>query len=59
MAHEGDITFSFNIHRELCTLSKSGGMPISIEKVLQCAQIASIQSQKITKIMKEALIKPT
>ncbi|KAI8900492.1 ribosomal protein S5 domain 2-type protein [Globomyces pollinis-pini] len=52
---EGDITFVINVHREICTLSKAGGVPISMEKVLQCASIAGVKVAELNKILKDAI----
>jgi exosome complex component RRP45 len=59
MAQEGSITFSFNIHRELCTVSKAGGVAISTEKFMQLATIAGSKAHYLTKLMKNALISET
>ena len=52
---EGSLTFVINIHGELCTLSKAGGVPITREQVLQCAQIASVKVQAVTNLIKDAI----
>ncbi|KAJ3057299.1 Exosome complex component RRP45 [Rhizophlyctis rosea] len=51
---EGDMTFVINIHRELCTLSKAGGIPIEGSQILHCANIAAIKAAEITELIKAA-----
>ena len=52
---EGSLTFVINIHGELCTLSKAGGIPITKEQILQCAQIASVKVQAMTTLIQDAV----
>ncbi|RKO87636.1 hypothetical protein BDK51DRAFT_51509 [Blyttiomyces helicus] len=49
------MTFVVNVHRELCTLSKAGGIPITTGQILNCANIAAIKATEITEIIKAAL----
>lgn len=51
------MTFVVNKHREICTLSKAGGVPIAVEQVLNCANIAAAKAEDITELIKEALAK--
>jgi exosome complex component RRP45 len=52
---EAQLTLVVNIHRELCTLSKAGGIGISPEKVLHCATIASVKAEELTAELKKAI----
>lgn len=52
---EGDMTITMNIHKEVCTLSKAGGIPLDMERVLRCAQIAQIRVTESTEIIQKAL----
>ncbi|EGF77586.1 hypothetical protein BATDEDRAFT_91577 [Batrachochytrium dendrobatidis JAM81] len=55
-AQDGDMTIVVNIHRELCTLSKAGGTPISPEQVIHCANVAAIKSADITQLIRQAIL---
>ncbi|KAJ3300325.1 Exosome complex component RRP45 [Borealophlyctis nickersoniae] len=52
---DGDMTYVVNIHRELCTLRKAGGLPIDIQQVIYCGQIAAVKAEEITNLIKKAL----
>jgi len=41
MLYAGSITYTFNSFRELCAVHKIGGVSISTDIVLQCANIAA------------------
>lgn len=53
--HQGEMTFVINMHREICTLSKAGGTPITVDQVLHCADLAALKSTEITQLIKDAL----
>lgn len=44
-----------NIHKEVCTLSKAGGIPLDMDQVLRCAQIAQIRVAESTEMIQKAL----
>ncbi|KAL2916146.1 3'-5'-exoribonuclease [Polyrhizophydium stewartii] len=52
---DGSMTFVVNIHRELCTLSKAGGTPVSPDQVMLCASIAAVKSAEITQLIRQAV----
>ncbi|KAK9727653.1 3'-5'-exoribonuclease [Basidiobolus ranarum] len=51
----GDMTIAMNSHREICTLSKAGGIPLDIEQVFRCSKIAAVKVQEITEQIQNAL----
>ncbi|KAH6575020.1 hypothetical protein BASA50_009645 [Batrachochytrium salamandrivorans] len=53
---DGEMTIVINIHREICTLSKAGGTPISPDQVIHCANIAAIKSTEITELIRQAIL---
>ncbi|KAI8925856.1 ribosomal protein S5 domain 2-type protein [Entophlyctis helioformis] len=56
---EGDMTVVVNMHRELCTMSKAGGIPIAPDQVIHCANIAAIKATEITDLIKQAIHEDT
>ncbi|KAI9308376.1 ribosomal protein S5 domain 2-type protein [Cunninghamella echinulata] len=52
---EGDMTITMNIHKEICALSKSGGIPLEMDQVLRCSQIAQVRVTEITELIQKAL----
>ncbi|KAF9580777.1 Exosome complex component RRP45 [Lunasporangiospora selenospora] len=52
---EGDLALTLNVHKEICALSKAGGMPLELEKVVQCSKIAAVKVQEITEQIEAAL----
>ncbi len=52
---EGKLTFVTNSQKDLCTLSKAGGIPLSAESILHCVRIAQIKAADITTLIKEAI----
>ncbi|KAI7898841.1 ribosomal protein S5 domain 2-type protein [Cokeromyces recurvatus] len=54
-AKEGDMTITMNIHREICCLSKAGGIPLEMDQVLRCSQIAIIKVNEIDELIKKVL----
>ncbi|KAI9011286.1 ribosomal protein S5 domain 2-type protein [Gaertneriomyces semiglobifer] len=53
----GDLTFVVNKHREVCTLTKAGGVAITVDQVLSCANIAAAKAAEITELIKDAITK--
>ena len=54
-AAESTMTVVLNTHREVCSLFKTGGSPISNEKLKECIHMASIKTNQITDLIKAAL----
>ncbi|KAI8643390.1 ribosomal protein S5 domain 2-type protein [Parasitella parasitica] len=54
-AKEGDMTITMNIHKEICALSKAGGIPLEMDQVLRCSQIAIIKVIEIDEMIKKVL----
>jgi exosome complex component RRP45 len=52
---EGDMTITMNIHKEICALSKAGGIPLEMDQVLRCSQIAVIKVTEITELIQKTL----
>ncbi|KAI8372547.1 ribosomal protein S5 domain 2-type protein [Choanephora cucurbitarum] len=52
---EGDMTITMNIHKEICALSKAGGIPLEMDQVLRCSQIAIIKVTEIDELIKRVL----
>ena len=54
---EGRISFTMNAHRELCAVHKIGGIPITQERIMQCASAASMKAQNMCQILATELAK--
>jgi len=52
---DGRMTLTMNSHREMCAVQKGGGIPITMEQVIQCARIAAVKVEEITTLIREAL----
>ena len=52
---QGSMTVTLNSNKELCQISKSGGLNVDSKKVLECCQIASKIVDKWTKQIKQVL----
>ncbi|KAG0021352.1 hypothetical protein BGZ80_002573 [Entomortierella chlamydospora] len=52
---EGDMTITMNVHKEVCALSKAGGIPMEVDQILQCSKIATVKAAEITAQIEEAL----
>ncbi|CAI2181919.1 8884_t:CDS:2 [Funneliformis geosporum] len=52
---QGDMTMTLNIHKELCTLSKAGGIPLEMETIIDCSRIATSKATWITEQIRAAL----
>ncbi|KAI8881549.1 hypothetical protein K501DRAFT_252983 [Backusella circina FSU 941] len=52
---EGDMTITMNIHKEICALSKAGGIPLEMDQVLRCSQIAVIKVTEVTELIQKTL----
>ncbi|OQR89760.1 exosome complex exonuclease RRP45 [Thraustotheca clavata] len=51
---DGNITYTFNSFRELCAVHKIGGVSISTDVVLRCANIAAAKAEDLTDMLKKA-----
>ncbi len=54
---EGNMTIAMNIYDEICAIQKAGGIPLHLDQILKCNQIARIKVKEITAIVKQALQK--
>jgi len=54
---EGDMTITMNIHKEICALSKAGGIPLEMDQVIRCSKIAIVKVTEITEQIQKALAK--
>jgi len=52
---EGFMTIALNAHKELCAIQKGGGLALTKDQILECAQIASVKSKEITEALKRFL----
>ena len=52
---EGDMTITMNIHKEICALSKAGGIPLEMEQVIRCSKIAIVKVIETTEKIQKAL----
>ncbi|KAJ3223668.1 Exosome complex component RRP45 [Clydaea vesicula] len=52
---ESEMTVVMNVHREVCTISKSGGVPLEIDQILRCCQIGSIKAGEVTNLIRNAI----
>ncbi|ORX56261.1 ribosomal protein S5 domain 2-like protein [Hesseltinella vesiculosa] len=52
---EGDMTITMNAHKELCSMSKAGGIPLDIDQIPRCSQIAQVKVADITEMIESAL----
>lgn len=49
------MTITMNSHKEICALSKAGGIPLEMDQVLRCSQIAIIKVAEIDELIKKVL----
>ncbi|KAF9423482.1 Exosome complex component RRP45 [Podila epigama] len=52
---EGDMTLTLNVHKEVCAMSKAGGIPMEVDQILQCSKIAVVKVAEITAQIQAAL----
>jgi len=52
---QGDMTMTLNVHKEICALSKAGGIPLRMETIIACSQIATMKAIWITEQIQAAL----
>ena len=43
----GSLTLTINAQRELCAISKAGGLPITTDQLLKCATIAGARGAEL------------
>jgi len=46
---------TLNVHKEICALSKAGGIPLKMETIIACSQIATTKAIWITEQIQAAL----
>jgi len=51
----GRITYALNAHEELCVVHKLGGLPLSIDQLLECSHIAAAKAKSLVGLMQKAL----
>eukprot|EP01130_Rhizamoeba_saxonica_P016527 TRINITY_DN765_c0_g1_i3.p2 TRINITY_DN765_c0_g1~~TRINITY_DN765_c0_g1_i3.p2 ORF type:complete len:377 (-),score=102.55 TRINITY_DN765_c0_g1_i3:2002-3132(-) len=51
----GRITYTLNIHKELCGIQKAGGDSLSMQHILDAAKIAQVKVYELTKAIKQAI----
>lgn len=49
------MTITMNSHKEICALSKAGGIPLEMDQVLRCSQIAIIKVTEVDEMIKKVL----
>ncbi|CAG8659862.1 11637_t:CDS:2 [Acaulospora morrowiae] len=52
---QGDMTITINENNEICVLSKAGGVPLSMDQIVQCSKIATSKVELITEQIRKAL----
>ncbi|KAI7865246.1 ribosomal protein S5 domain 2-type protein [Spinellus fusiger] len=52
---EGGMTITMNIHKEICALSKAGGVPLASDQILRCSQVALVKVTEMTEQIQKAL----
>ncbi|KAI9489059.1 ribosomal protein S5 domain 2-type protein [Zychaea mexicana] len=52
---QGSMVITMNIHKEICALSKAGGIPLEMDQVLRCSQIALVKVTETTEQIQKAL----
>ena len=52
---EGQMTIACNAHGELCTVSKAGGVAISLEQLTKCASIANVKVSEVAEMLKRVV----
>ncbi|RHZ63529.1 hypothetical protein Glove_329g56 [Diversispora epigaea] len=52
---QGDMTIVINDHKEICVLSKAGGVPLSMETIIYCSKIATSKVEIIIDDIRKAL----
>ncbi|KAI9227171.1 MAG: ribosomal protein S5 domain 2-type protein [Piptocephalis tieghemiana] len=54
----GTLSVTANADRELCALSKAGGLPIPADQLQHCIHIATMKAQSTTELIQQALQGP-
>lgn len=49
------MTLTLNVHKEVCAMSKAGGISMELDQILQCTKIAVIKVTEITAQIQAAL----
>ena len=52
---ESDLTIAMNVAREVCAISKPGGIPLYSEQLIRCSKIATVKVNEITTLIKDSL----
>ena len=53
---KGEMTIVMNVHREICTISKSGGTPTEMDQIKKCAMISAIKTTELTNLIRAAVV---
>ena len=53
----GDMTIALNEHKEICVLSKAGGVALEIETIKYCRKIATEKVSQLEEQIRSALKK--
>lgn len=51
----GQLTLTLNSQREVCALTKPGGVPLDVAQILRCSKVALVKAMEISDIIKAAL----
>jgi len=49
------VHLSLNAQRELCVLSKAGGLPMSVNEIMVCLQVAEVRAKALTELLTQRL----
>jgi len=52
---ESDISIAMNVAREVCAISKPGGIPLTAEQIVRCTKIATVKVNEVTALIKDSL----
>jgi len=52
---DGRCTITMNKHKEICSIQKAGGLPISPQQFIQCIRIATVKVQELSELVQSAL----
>lgn len=51
----GELTICLNNHREICTISKAGGVPVELNTLLRCGKIAAEKTSEVAEMIRKAV----
>eukprot|EP00467_Chlorarachnion_reptans_P002649 CAMPEP_0114497692 /NCGR_PEP_ID=MMETSP0109-20121206/6469_1 /TAXON_ID=29199 /ORGANISM="Chlorarachnion reptans, Strain CCCM449" /LENGTH=312 /DNA_ID=CAMNT_0001675109 /DNA_START=118 /DNA_END=1057 /DNA_ORIENTATION=+ len=55
LVSSAEISYTVNKHKEICAINKLGGTPLSVPTILKYANVAVLESQRLTKTLEDIL----